>query len=365
MLDRFTVIRSVDPRHSNHEPNMVFQTGNLAAAPRINPRGRNYPAIGSIVAKLRGANHPSVPAYVAFMRNWSHIAFAGYLGKQYDPFIANRAAKLPIYTLTGEDTGKISGGEMFNLPAGLSHDRLADRRLLQQDFDQFQKALDHSPQMAALDKYEQQAIDMLAGGRIRIALDHSREPATVRDRYGKHLWCQQALLARRLIEAGVAFVTLDLSYHTASGTWDTHGDNIPPYGGIRKGLGPLLPLFDHLVTTLVEDLKQRGLLDQTLILAMGEFGRTPQLGTQGSTDGRNHWPYLMSMLMAGGGLRHGQVIGSSTKDGGQIQERPVTPADLAAIYQHMGVPLDATYEDRTGRPRFIVENGGQPIRELF
>ena len=160
----------------------------------INPQGRNYPAIGSIVAKLRGANPPSVPAYVAFMRNWSHIAFAGYLGKQYDPFIANRAAKLPIYTLTGEDTGRISGGEMFNLPAGLSHERLADRRLLQQDFDQLQKAIDRSPQMAALDKYEQQAIDMLAGGRIRIALDHSREPAAVRDRYGNHLWCQQVLL---------------------------------------------------------------------------------------------------------------------------------------------------------------------------
>lgn len=366
MLDRFTIIRSVDPRHSNHEPNTVFQTGNLDAAPRVNSEGRNYPAIASIIAKMRGANHPAVPAYVAFMRSWSHIAYAGYLGKQYDPFIANRAAKLPIYSLTGEDTGTISGGEMFQLPAGLTHERLLDRRSLLQEFDQLQRTVDRSPQMAALDKYEQQAIEMVAGGRVRIALDHSREPAAVRDRYGKHLWCQQALLARRLVEAGVAFITLDLSYHTASGTWDTHGDNIPPYGGIRKGLGPLLPLFDHLVTTLVEDLRQRGLLDQTMVLAMGEFGRTPELGTQGSTDGRNHWPYVMSMLVAGGGLRSGQVIGSSTKDGGQILERPVTPGDLAAtIYQFMGVPLDATYEDKTGRPRFIVENGGRPIRELF
>jgi hypothetical protein len=99
---------------------------------------------------------------------------------------------------------------------------------------------------------------------------------------------------------------------------------------------------------------------------MGEFGRTPEVGTQGSTDGRNHWPYVMSMALAGGGLRHGQVIGSSTKDGGQIQNRPVTPGDLAAtLYQFMGVPLDATYRDPTGRPRFIVENGGRPIHELF
>src|SRR5204862_2747636 len=125
------------------------------------------------------------------------------------------------------------------------------------------------------DKYGRQAVEMVAGGRVRDALDATREPAAVRDRYGKHLWCQQALLARRLVEAGVAFVTLDLSYHTASGTWDTHGDNIPPYGGIRKGLGPLLPLFDHLITTLVSDLEQRGLLQDTLVLAMGEFGRTP------------------------------------------------------------------------------------------
>ena len=162
----------------------------------------------------------------------------------------------------------------------------------------------------------------------------------------------------------MAFVTLDLSYHTASGTWDTHGDNIPPYGGIKKGFGPLLPLFDHLITTLVSDLEERGLLDDVLVLAMGEFGRTPKMGTQGSTDGRDHWPNVMSMCLAGGGFRHGQVIGATDKDGGQIKERPVTPGDLAAtIYHHMGVPLNTTYTDLRGRPRYIVEHG-EPIREL-
>ncbi|HUG93519.1 MAG TPA: DUF1501 domain-containing protein, partial [Planctomycetaceae bacterium] len=146
----------------------------------------------------------------------------------------------------------------------------------------------------------------------------------------------------------------------------THGDNIPPYGGISKGLGPLLPLFDHLLTTLVGDLEQRGLLEEVLVIAMGEFGRTPTMGTQGSTDGRNHWPEVMSMCLAGGGLRHGQVIGATERDGGRILERPVTPADLAAtIYRHMRVPLDATYLDNRGRPRYIVENDGQPIGELF
>jgi uncharacterized protein (DUF1501 family) len=168
-----------------------------------------------------------------------------------------------------------------------------------------------------------------------------------------------------LVEAGVSFVTIDLSNHPSSGTWDTHGDNIPPYGGIWNGLRPLLPVFDHLLTTLVSDLEERGLLDDVLVIAMGEFGRTPKIGTQGSTDGRDHWPVVMSMTLAGGGLRHGQIIGSTERDGGQIKERPVTPGDLAAtIYRHMGVPLDGTYLDHRGRPRYYVEDGA-PITELI
>jgi hypothetical protein len=365
MLDRFTIIRSVDARESNHEPNKVFQTGNLAAAPRINPNGEMYPAIGSIVAKHHGANQPGMPPYVAFQTSRDHIAYAGYLGQRYDPFIANRAAKLPIYTNVGKDTGRATEADFFRLPSGLTHERLRDRRTLLTDLDQLRRQIDASPSIQAMGHYEQQAVDMLVGPRARAAFDLSMETERNRERYGKHLWCQQALLARRLVEAGVAFVTIDLSYHTSSGTWDNHGDNIPPYGGISKGLKPLLPLFDHLITTLVSDLEERRLLDDVLVLAMGEFGRTPMMGTQGSTDGRNHWPHVMSMAMAGGGLRHGQVIGATEPDGGHIKERPVTPGDLAAtIYRHMGVPLDTTYLDGTGRPRFIVELGS-PIAELF
>jgi hypothetical protein len=365
ILDRFTLIRSVDARHSNHEPNTVFQTGNLDAKPRINRLGRMYPAIGSVVAKWHGPNHPCMPAYAAFMKSRSHLAFGGYLGKQYDPFIADQAATLPIYTTVGVDTGRMTQADLFRLPGGLTQERIAERRTLLKDFDRLRRDIDLSGAMDAMDRYGQQAVDMVAGRRALDAFDLSNEPVQTRDRYGKHLWCQQALLARRLVEAGVSFVTIDLSYHPASGTWDNHGDNIPPYGGIKRGLGPLLPLFDHLLTTLVTDLDQRGLLDDVLVLAMGEFGRTPTMGTQGSTDGRNHWPVVMSMALAGGGFHHGQVIGATEKDGGNIKERPVTPGDLAAtIYHHMGVPLDATYSDPTGRPRHIVENG-QPIRELL
>ncbi len=260
-----------------------------------------------------------MPAYAAFMRSRSHLAWGGYLGRAYDPFIANHAVSLPIYTLVGQDTGQVSEAGLFRMPDGLDFDRIGERRTLLQSFDRLRSDLDTSGAMTAMDRLRQ------AGGRDARrpagagCVRPEREPAAVRDRYGRHLWCQQALLARRLVEAGVAFVTLDLSYHTASGTWDTHGDNIPPYGGIWNGLRPLLPLFDHLLTTLVDDLAQRGLLDDVLVIAMGEFGRTPQMGTQGSTDGRNHWPVVMSMALAGGGLRHGQVIGATEQDGGHDQ----------------------------------------------
>jgi uncharacterized protein DUF1501 len=362
ILDRFTLIRSVNARHSNHEPNTVFQTGNTAAEPRTNPEARSYPAIASICAQIRGGNDPVMPPYVGLYRSTSHIAFGGYLGKQYDPFPGNQAATLPVYDNVGGDTGQVSGAPLFRLPEGLTEERLQRRHSLRESVDRLRAGVDRTLETEALDAIQQKAIEMVLGGRARAAFDLSQEPARVRERYGKHLWHQQALLARRLVEAGVAFVTLDLTYHSASGTWDTHGDDIPPYGGITSGLKPILPLFDHLITTLVSDLEERGLLDQTLVIAMGEFGRSPRMT---KFDGRDHWAVVMSMALAGGGLRHGQVIGATEPDGGDISERPVTPGDLAAtIYRYMGVPLDSTYDDPRGRPVPIVQDG-EPIRELF
>ncbi len=366
MMDRFTLIRSVDPKKSNHQPNQVMQTGNRNAAPRVNRRGASYPAIGSIVSKFRGANHPTMPPYVVFQKHPTHVAWAGDLGKQYDPFDGNKATVLPAYDLVGKPLNKTTGANIFGLPGALSVDRLSDRHALMQDLDRLRSGLDQSGSMEALDEYGQQALDMLLGRRAQQAFDLSREPAASRERYGDHLWCQQTLLARRLVEAGVSFVTLDLSYHTASGTWDNHGIPGGVYGGISTGLKPLLPLFDHLLTTLISDLEERGLLDDVLVVAMGEFGRTPNMGTQKSVDGRNHWPVVMSMCLAGGGLKHGQVIGASNRQGGEISERPVTPGDLAAtIYRHMGVPLETAYLDPRGRPNPIVQENGKPLAELF
>ena len=348
MLDRFTLIRSVDCRESNHEPNQVMQTANRAAEPRTNTKGHLYPAIGSVAAKFRGANDPAMPPYVVLnMKDKSHVARGGYLGDQFDPFNGSNVQ------------------DLFVLPGGLTLQRLGERRTLARQMDRLRADLDGSGQMAALDRFSQQAFDIVAGSRAQEAFDLSKEPARVVERYGNHDWCRQALLARRLVERGVSFVTIDLSNHSASGTWDTHGDNIPPYGGIWNGLRPLLPVFDQLITALVTDLAEHSLLDDVLVMAMGEFGRTPRIGTQGSTDGRDHWPYVMSMALAGGGLRHGQVIGASSRDGGEIATRPVTPGDLAAtIYHHLGVPLDATYQDHQGRPLYILEEGS-PIKELI
>ena len=347
LMDKLTIIRSMDCRGSNHQPNMVMQTANVLAEPRTNPEAKMYPGFASIVAKHRGANQPGMPPAVHLnVRDRTHFAWSGYLGQKYNPFIGDNVSQL------------------FKLPVELTMDRVRSRQSLAQQMDSLRRDVDNSGSIEALDRFGQQAFDLVAGGQAQAAFDLSQESHRIVERYGEHDWSRKALLARRLVERGVSFVTLDLSNHSASGTWDTHGDNIPPYGGIWSGLRPLLPVFDHLFSTLVTDLGERGMLDDVLVIAMGEFGRSPEIGTQGSTDGRNHWPYVSSITLAGGGFRHGQVIGSTDRDGGQIASRALTPGDLAAtIFHHMGVPVDVTYEDHQRRPRFVVEHG-EPIREL-
>src|SRR5439155_12177229 len=220
---------------------MVMQTANREAEPRTNPEATHYPALASIIAKQRGQNDPALPPYVVLnMQSRSHVAFAGDLGKRFEPFVATKVEQL--LAASGE----------------LSADRIYNRRELLSQFDRMRKGLDQSGSMESLDHYSRQAVEMVAGPKAREAFDLSREPQSVLDRYGSHNWARQALLARRLVEAGVNFVTIDLSNHGGSGTWDTHGDNIPPYGGIWNGLRPLLPVFDHLLTTLVGDLEERG-----------------------------------------------------------------------------------------------------------
>ena len=369
MMDRFTIIRSMNPRTSEHSPNKVWQTGHPDASPRRSQKGDLYPAMGSVVGKFRGANQPGLPPYVSFNRDPDHVAQGGYLGQQFNAMNGHQAAGLPEYQGFGrltEEEKSFSREGGFDLPTGLSPLRLQQRGSLLKRLDAMRKSIDRSGAMEAADHFQAQALEMVLGGAARKAFDLSREPARTRERYGNQLWCQQALLARRLVEAGVSFVTIDLTMGMNAGDWDSHGDQ-HVFGGIETGLKPLLPIYDHLISTLVSDLEERGLLDDTLVLSLGDFGRDPIIGTQkGFSGGRNHWKRVMSMCLAGGGLRHGQVIGASDKTGGEIDERGITPQDLAAtVYRHMGVPLDATYEDTSGRPIHVVPGSGQPIKELF
>jgi uncharacterized protein (DUF1501 family) len=212
--------------------------------------------------------------------------------------------------------------------------------------------------MDDLEQYERVAVEMVASGKALRAFDVSKEDPRLRDAYGRDSLGEKALLARRLVEAGVRFVLV-------SGAWgyfDHHGDNVV-WKGIEKGLKPLLPRVDQALATLVTDLEQRGLLDDTLVLMLGEFGRAPVINNDA---GRDHWTNVMSMVLAGGGLRHGQVIGSTDRKGHSVLDRKVTPQDLAAtVFRHLGVDLDGQWTGASGRPTPIVAAGGRPLAELF
>jgi hypothetical protein len=247
----------------------------------------------------------------------------------------------------------------LTLARGVSVARAEDRAKLTRQFDRLRRALDTSDTMARMDHYRQQALEIVLSGKARQAFRVDLEPDRLQDAYGRHSLGERTLLARRLVEAGVTFVTV-------SGTFvvfDNHGDDVV-WGGIIKGLKPLLPRLDQAVSALVTDLHARGMLEDTLVLGLGEFGRSPVF-SQRKTGGREHWPNCMSMLVAGGGLAHGQVIGSTDAKGGDIKDARVTPADLGAtVFRHLGIDLAAKWTDPQGRPQSIVTDGGRPIPEL-
>ena len=338
IADRLSIIRSVDCSASNHTP-ITMQAGNpLARRTNDGRDGGGYPSMGSVVARFRGANSPHMPAFIGLARSWtSDVYGAGVMGSAYSPVKGLELA------------GK------FNLPKGLEVARLGDRNTLRQQFEQLRRDLDHGQ---ATDRFTQRAYEMVVSGRVQKAFDLNRESSQTRDQYGRSSVGEKALLARRLVESGASFVLV-------SGAWgyfDHHGDDVR-WGGIEKGLKPLLPRVDRALYALINDLQQRGLLDQTLILMMGEFGRTPVINNQA---GRHHWTNIMSMLVSGGGMPTGQVIGSSDDRGAEIRTGRVRPQDLAATtFGHLGIDLNAHWVDPRGRPIPIVTEGGRPIPELL
>ncbi len=340
LMDKMSIIRSVDCSASNHTPT-TMQAGN-ALARRTNDGndGGGYPSMGSIAAKFRGPNDVAMPPFVGLADSWAADVWgAGHMGSQFEPI---KGKELP---------GRLTA------PKGIDVDRLQNRDQLRNEFDRMRRSLDREHAMDHVDRYQQMAYDMVLSGKTEKAFDISQESDVTRDAYGRTSIGEKGLLARRLVEAGTTFVLV-------SGAWgyfDHHGDEVK-WGGIEKGLTPLLPRIDQVMHALITDLEQRGLLDSTLVLMMGEFGRSPVMT---KTRGRGHWTNAMSMLVAGGGLRSGQVIGSTDSRGYGITSDRVYPADLAATtFRHLGIDLGTHWINPQGRPIAIVTEGGQPIPAL-
>jgi hypothetical protein len=314
------------------------------------------PTLGSIVKRFRPAV-PGVPASVVLPQPVANVPEwpgqdAGFLGSEWDPWLLRCDPSAPNFHLPE-----------LTLPAEVSAERLAGRRsLLDQVSRQVERWQRQSP-TAGANRHTQQALDLLSGARVRRAFDLGREATALRDRFGRHQFGQGCLLARRLIEAGVRLVQLNWFREPNQGNgWDVHW-------GLEEELkSKLMPPMDQGYTALLEDLDRRGLLGETLVVWMGEMGRTPKLeyvpGHEKEGVGRNHWGGVFSIALAGGGIRAGQVYGASDKNGAYPKDGPVTPADLTATLFHcLGIAPDTEIRDRLDRPHPISR--GRALGPIF
>lgn len=347
IADRLAIVRTVHHGTGDHtKGNHWMLTGH--EGPNFNDAvlDQRAPAMGSVVARMRGANRPGLPPYAAVPHlrggtdNFFH--YHAYVGGAYNPFIVNSDPNERDYAVRD-----------LAMPSGLTFDRLRSRQEFLSRFDRFRAGTE--PAIGERDGAYQRAFEMLTGPQARAAFDISREPDALRDRYGRHTFGQSALLARRLVEAGVTFVTVNCV------PWDHHGT--PPQLQTEEGARKLIPPLDRALAALVGDLVDRGLFERTLVVAMGEFGRTPKMNRSA---GRDHWGHTFSVLFANGRMRMGQAIGASDRKGEYPVDRPVTPQDvLATVYRHLGIdPHAVTFVNRTGRPVYLLD-GGAPIRELI
>jgi hypothetical protein len=325
IADKLAVIRSVVGAVEEHAPAQTI-SGYGENIGRIQG-GR--PGLGAILSKLRGPVDPRVPAYVSLMGNTPGLD-AGYAGTQHRPF-----------------TPDGPGMENLTLNAQVSLARLDDRKTLRSAFDKVRSEVDATGAMNGMDAFAAKAFEMITSPKTRNALDLTREDPRLRDRYGSG--GANFLMARRLIESGARCVTL------AIGGWDTHGNN---FGHLRQQL----PVVDQAVSALVDDLHSRGLDKDCAVVMWGEFGRTPRVNAGA---GRDHWPPVMSALVAGGGLRTGQVIGSSNSRGEVAKDRPVSVQKvLATLYHALGVDPATTINTNSGRPMYLLDER-EPIEELI
>jgi len=368
LATKYNIIRSIAHTFSDHGGgHKRFMTGRDPKSPVefVN----DSPAVSSIVSKCFEQRNVGLPNCIAGTdpgRQGVDVFSMGaaYLGPAYTPFF-----------VVG-DPGA-ANFEVPNLaPIAQVAGRLDDRTRLLQGFDTFRRQADTTGLMGSMDKFHAKALDLLTSDRARNAFDLKQEPDALHQRYGKHVWGQRALLARRLVEAGSLFVTMVLENPYQSGVpwlkqgtynWDSHAVNCHLFDDLKVRL----PLYDQAITALIEDLYERGLDRRVLLVVTGEFGRTPRVnsaigtGTGVMQPGRDHWPQAMSVLVSGGGMRTGQVIGSTNSRGEHPKDRPLTPNDLwATVYRHLGIDWTQAFPDYRGRPMPILPSG-EPIAELM
>ena len=348
MMDKMSIIRSMHHNNGDHfaAAHWMLTGYHGSTAVDLPPQ---YPSAGSIIAKMKGAKQPGMPAYVGLPNTHSVGLVPGYhggayLGVAYNPFSADGDPNTDAYQVPN-----------LTLPAAVNRDRLDGRRGLLSTFDQARRDVDASGLMDGLDRFGQDAFMMVTSPAAREAFDIKKEDPRIRDRYGRNTWGQSALLGRRLVEAGVRFVTL-----TYSG-WDFHSS-------LETGMKRVLPWLDAAVGSLVDDLHGRGLLDSTVVMVMGEFGRTPRInkGLPGidALPGRDHWGEVMSVLVAGGGFAQGRIVGTSNSRGEVPKDRPITPQDLmVTLYRQMGIDPETSFLNRSGRP-ITIGSTGRMIDEL-
>ena len=338
VTDKLAIVRSVTSPLGEHGiANYYMLTGYQPGSPVV------YPSIGSVVAHRRQSDSP-LPSYITVPEARSSMG-AGFLGANYGPFSIGGDPARPDFQVKDLD-----------YYPGLSGERLHRRRQFLQQIEATDRAL--AADKITLDPTFEQAFRLISTPEAKRAFNLSEESDATRGRYGSRTFGQSCLLARRLIERGVGLVSV------LQTGWDTHQNLIlslrDGYSGAKVGVG-LVPTFDQAFSALIEDLQERRLLDETLVVAMGEFGRTPKLNTGG---GRDHWPRVFSVVLAGGGVRGGQVIGASDRIGESPLERPISPADLAnTIYSLLGIDPDGELETSDGRP-VRINQGGSTISEL-
>ena len=364
VLDRAAIIRTVRHATNDHLSGAHWCSTGYPS----NTNRSTHPSSGAMTSRFRGAVNLGVPAYVLLSEEQTRnpeiatVMGAAYLGSQHAPFTILQD---PFQKSFQQDKVRHAASSS-KLADDFTLSRVADRRSLLRGLDRFARQADATRAMDGIDSFTQSAFDMLTSGAARRAFDLNEESPAMRDRYGRHRWGQMGLLARRLVEAGVTFVTLNTAPDSLC--WDWHrnivNDNRPSDGsdGPTRGMDISGPPLDQMLATLIADLYERGLDRKVLLVVWGEFGRTPRVN---ATGGRDHWGSLMSILMAGGGLKVGQVIGTSSANGEGPTNRPVSPTDvLATIYRHLGIDLTRHTVTSAGRPIPLLPDGA-PIWELL